>query len=419
MGELEIEMLSPHRLHERGILELLQAIDAHAGPLAPEHIYHQKKLLAYSHATAVQMVLQERKPHYVRLVRNSDPEVWFTLFVGRGGPVPLSVRTSVPLEWIAHEPEARSGVVVDLVRAVATATACGIGWAHPNADMDMPGQPQKDPYQLDTAHWLDVLGPDQVARFGRERVESTPAATREWLPGGGVLLLTRTTPLDFASDEARIAQARAFAHLTGAPEAEVLARLRERSRRLAPVDKDFDPDIAEVLERFVDSVLPINRSREIDRWNQFRPPLPIEQRSATEQPDPVADADGAIGRYESIYAEQLMALLHPHLPNIVHADPSSLPAVDTHFYRSDYPRYESRRVIDDDLVPAVGGFLGALMVKHLGGRWVPQQNLDDTAVIVGDVAWLPFLRARHYLASKDAALTHSLTQFYRAASRSR
>ena len=240
----------------------------------------------------------------------------------------------------------------------------------------------------------------------------------ESISGGGVLLLTRATPLDFASDDARSAQARALARLTGAAEADVLQRLRERSRRLAPVEKNFDPDIADVLELLLETELPITRGREIERWNRFRVPSPTEQRPAAEQPaSDVADAAEAIGRYESMYAEQLIALLHEYLPEIVRADSSSLPAVDEHFYRGDYPKHFERRHIDSDLVPAVGGCLGMLLVKHLGGRWVPRQNLDETAVIVGDRAWLPFLRARHYLASKDSVLTHSLTQLYRAAAR--
>jgi hypothetical protein len=420
MDALQIVLRSPHSLIERGpdgVVELLRVIDAHAGPLAPEHLHHNRKLLPYSHGAVVQMVVQARSPRLIHLVR-TDPEVTISPYFGRGGTVPTIVLARVPLEWIALEPDVHSGVVVDLVRAIAGAIGCRLGWAHPGADE--PGPLRGDPYQLVDAHWLDVLGPDLVATLGKDLVETTPVVAREWLPGGGVLLVTRTTPLDFEAEEAYSARARAFAHLTGTPEADALARLRGHSQRPQPVEKNFDPDVAEVLERLVGTALPSERGREIRLWNRFHPPRPTEKRPATEQPtSDVADTGEAIGRYESLYAEQLMALLHPHLPEIVRADPSSLPAVDVHFYVGDYPRHEMSRVIDDDLVPVVGGFLGSLMVKHLGGRWVPRQNIDDTAVIVGDIAWLPFLRARHYLASEDSALTHSLTQFYRAAARAR
>jgi hypothetical protein len=37
--------------------------------------------------------------------------------------------------------------------------------------------------------------------------------------------------------------------------------------------------------------------------------------------------------------------------------------------------------------------------------------------VIGDTAFLPFLRARHYLLSTQSLLDHSLTQFYRVAAR--
>jgi len=67
--------------------------------------------------------------------------------------------------------------------------------------------------------WLNVFDPKRV----------------EALPNGAVLLVTWPTAADFASDEARVAQARAHVHLR--PELDfstVLRTLRERSATLAP-----------------------------------------------------------------------------------------------------------------------------------------------------------------------------------------
>jgi hypothetical protein len=58
-----------------------------------------------------------------------------------------------------------------------------------------------------------------------------------------------------------------------------------------------------------------------------------------------------------------------------------------------------------------------LLVHRLGGRWVPRSKPDEAAVVVGDRAWLPFVRARHHVQSRQAALDFSLTQLYRHASR--
>ena len=49
---------------------------------------------------------------------------------------------------------------------------------------------------------------------------------------------------------------------------------------------------------------------------------------------------------------------------------------------------------------------------------MPRRKLEEAAVIVGDKASLPFLRARHALNGLDAPLDYSCTQFFREAQRS-
>jgi hypothetical protein len=53
----------------------------------------------------------------------------------------------------------------------------------------------------------------------------------------------------------------------------------------------------------------------------------------------------------------------------------------------------------------------------LGGRWVPRRNWEESMVVVGDRAWLPFLRARHALQGREAPLDYSCTQLFRVAQR--
>jgi hypothetical protein len=75
----------------------------------------------------------------------------------------------------------------------------------------------------------------------------------------------------------------------------------------------------------------------------------------------------------------------------------------------------------DRLVPMLGGYLGELLVKHLGGHWVPRRSLLETAVVVGPRAWLPFLRAHHMLQvpsnSLGKSLDFTLSQFFHQAAR--
>lgn len=53
-----------------------------------------------------------------------------------------------------------------------------------------------------------------------------------------------------------------------------------------------------------------------------------------------------------------------------------------------------------------------MVARNLGGRWVPRRNIDEAQVVVGDRPWLPFLRARRHMQSKQSALDYSLTKFY-------
>jgi hypothetical protein len=91
--------------------------------------------------------------------------------------------------------------------------------------------------------------------------------------------------------------------------------------------------------------------------------------------------------------------------------------VDAHFWVFNYPGSFPRSRIDDDLVPAVGAWLGDMLVHNLGGRWVPRRAIDESQVVVGDRAWLPFRRARRYLADQASVASYSLNQLYRSAER--
>jgi hypothetical protein len=61
--------------------------------------------------------------------------------------------------------------------------------------------------------------------------------------------------------------------------------------------------------------------------------------------------------------------------------------------------------------------LGEMLGDHLDGRWVMRKNLEESVVIVGERAWLPFVRARHFAKSKQSVLDASLMKFFREAER--
>jgi hypothetical protein len=266
--------------------------------------------------------------------------------------------------------------------------------------------------------WLNVFGAKLVESIGRERMLSTPAHRVEELPNGSVLMVTWPTVTDFASDAAREAQARAHVHLR--PDLDfdtVLRALRERNAALVPVEPRFPPDLAPLLSRIVDRAVFHQRQRTIAGFNAWRPPEPDEWLPAdVALPSDVADPKRALEQY-SLHAEHLVVILHSYVPSVLEGTPESLTDADFYFWREDFPKTRLREVIDEHVVPAVGAYLGQMLVYHLGGQWIPRRNLMETQVRVGNRVWLPFVRAHRYMSSCESLLDYSLTQLYREAER--
>jgi hypothetical protein len=294
---------------------------------------------------------------------------------------------------------------------------------HSRTDFLLSTDPRaKDPIaapRIQEAFWLNIYGPRMVEEIGHQRLRSTPCAHMEELPHGAVLWLTRPTPADFGSEEARLAQARAIVHLR--PELSLestLADLRQRSLEFVPIPLEFDPDVADILRKEVEFEGVLGGMRKnVERFNRYRPPPVSEWLPASQAPAPdVDDIQAAIDTYDGLHAEQLIALFHAQVPEVMDGTPEALPKLDWHLWRSRW----GKNITDEQreiLVLALGAWLGRYLVDLLGGRWVPRRKLEEAAVIVGDRAWLPFLRARHALNGLDAPLDYSCTQLFRVAQR--
>lgn len=235
-----------------------------------------------------------------------------------------------------------------------------------------------------------------------------------------MLLLTRPTPADFDSEEARQAQARALVHLRPDLKLEAtLEALRERSRVFVPIPVRFDEDVADILHKKVAFEGLENKRRVVERFNLYHPPPVSEWMPAEQTPPPdVEDVKQAIDTYERLYAEQLVALMHSQqVPEATEGTLEALAAVDFALWHLGWgERFTAEE--KEALIPALGAWLGMYLVSALGGQWVPRRKLEETAVRVGDRAWLPFLRARHALEHGEAPLDYSCSQFFRQAQRS-
>jgi hypothetical protein len=268
--------------------------------------------------------------------------------------------------------------------------------------------------------WLNVFGSKLVETVGRERTLATPAHRVEELPNGSILLVTWPTAADFTREEARQAQARALVHLR--PELDVdtvLRSLRERNAALVPMEPRFHPDVAPLLSRLVDRVGIGQRQRRIAELNVYQPPEPEEWLPADAAlPPDVPEAKAALEHY-ALLAEYLVALFHTQVPSVFEETPESLTDVDFQFWLERFPEVFERHNIDQRAVPAVGAYLGQVLVRHLGGQWIPRRKLEEAQVRVGQRVWLPFLRAHRYMRSNQSLLDFSLGQLYRVAERHR
>ena len=423
--------IDPQVSQENELRPFLEALEEHAGEWMPD-VVEGKRRRKYTHA-AIWKALEEARRERgttIGLYRTKWPALdmslglWFP-------PLPSKLDLTIklkPLSFFAEKE--RCHQFVEMVRAWASRYPASYASAHSADDRALAGSPRfgrdektsrRDGFdKVYEVWWLNVFGPKLVETVGRERMRSTPAWRVEELPNGSILLVTWPTLADFASEEARLAQARAHVHLRPDLDLDtVLRTLRERSAGLAPVQPRFHPDVAPLLSRVVDRVVSHERQRRIADFNAWQPPEPEEWRPADAAlPSDVDDPERAREQYDTL-AEHLVALLHTDVPSVFEATPESLPEVDFYFWREEFPTSRLREAIDARAVPAIGAYLGEVLVRHLGGQWIPRQKLEEAQVLVGDRVWLPFVRARHYMRSRQSLLDYSLTRLFRVAERHR
>ena len=131
-------------------------------------------------------------------------------------------------------------------------------------------------------------------------------------------------------------------------------------------------------------------------------------------PSDVEDEGDTLEYYREKYANDLVDWYRKTVRHgkEIQIRPESLPRLDYCLWA-----YLIHSKDNSDLIPYVGAFLGEVIVDFLEGEWEPRKNIEEAQVVVGDRVWLPFLRAKHCLQSKDAVLDYSLTKFYRTVER--
>ncbi|RYZ44233.1 MAG: hypothetical protein EOO71_00110 [Myxococcaceae bacterium] len=422
---------APEASLEHTLDPVLQALESCAGDWMPD-IVKGRRRRKYSRAAFWKAVEEARDEHgaMVGLHRTKWPALDMTLLLWfPPHPPRLDIYVSLqPLSFFANAERSRG--FVEMVREWASRHLVTHAMTSSLAEDQLSGAPdygrdertaRRDGFdKIYEVGWLNVFSPKLVESVGRERMLSTPAYKVEELPNGSILLVTRPTPADFASDEARVAQARIQVHLRPElDEATVLRTLRERSAALVPVEPRFHPDLAPLLQGVVDQVLLGERQRKIAEFNAYQPPEPEEWLPVSAAlPCDVEGPDLVLDQYLEL-VEGLIVVLHTSVPSIFDSMPGSLTDLDLYFWREDFPRRYLREYIDEHTAPAVGAYLGHVLVRRLGGQWIPRKKLEESQVRVGNRVWLPFLRARRYMQSRQALLDYSLTQLFLEAERQR
>jgi hypothetical protein len=420
----------PQAARERELGPFLQALEEYAGEWMPD-VVEGKRRRKYARPALWKALEEERyeRGTTIGLYRTKGPALDMTLRLWFP-PLPPELDITIKVKPLSFFAEAeRCRPFVEMVRAWASRYPVSHAAAHSIDDEELAGAPdfgrdertaRRDGFdKIYEVCWLNVFGPKLVETVGRERMLSTPAWRVEELPNGSVLLVMGPTAADFASDEAREAQARAHVHLR--PDLDydtVLRTLRERSAALAPVEPRFHPDVAPLLSRVVERTASHQRQRRIAEFNAWQPPEPEEWLPASAALPADVDPQRA-GEHYSYLSELLVALLHTEVPSVFDATPESLTDADFHFWREEFPTSRLREAIEERAVPAIGAYLGQVLVRHLGGKWIPRHNLMEAQVLVGQRVWLPFVRAQRYMRSRQALLDYSLTRLYRVAERHR
>jgi len=421
--------LDPQAALETELEPFLHALERYAGGWMPD-VVGGKRRRKYARAAIWKGLEEGRHDMFTSLgfYRTQWPALDMSLWLP---PRPPKLGITIEVKPLSFFAEAeRCHHFVEMVRAWASRYPVSHAKAHSTDDTQFTDSPnfgrddetqRRDGFdKVYEVFWLNVFGPRLVEAVGRQRMLSTPAWRVEALPNGAVLLVTWPTVADFASKEARLAQARAHAHLRPDLDFDTILRtLHERSARLAPVEPRFHPDLASLLSRVVDRAASHERQRRIAELNAWHPPEPEEWRPADSAlPPDVDNPERALEQYDDL-AEQLVALLHSKVPSVFEATPESLTEADFYFWREEFPKSRPREAIDEHGVPAIGAYLGEVLVRNLGGRWIPRQKLEEAQVLVGSRVWFPFVRARHYMRSRQSLLDYSLTYLYRVAERHR
>ncbi len=361
-GPLQVRLWSPHTLvagaGEDALSRVLSTLETDGGVLAPRRMTAPYSA-PYS-AETVHRTLEsfaEEGGGAVHLHGDEMAVTWQIATTGVESKARSWLTADIPYDSLIAPGAVTNGAgaLVELIGRLAVDFSADYGVADSAAALVISGDRRVwDPFaepELVDSMWLYLLGSDVAEWLGRTRVRTAPAVVVCELNNGAMVVQATAMPEPGGG-------------LNGAA---VLQHLR--------------PDH-----------------------------VPTGEYGAADNVD-----EAAILTQVSDSAEAFRALLYGDVDDILDGGPEMFNAIDDYFVAANYRRRVSWHELDPDLVLAVGAYLGEMLVEHLNGYWLFRERVGDSAVVVGAYAWLPFLRARRFLAGRDGPSANRLTSFYRAA----
>lgn len=318
--------------------------------------------------------------------------------------------------------------IISAVEAVLTTFAPSVISGCVTLMRDLTSRPTETPTEgwptprqrdVDDVWWWTIFGPEWADAVGRERIWNAPWASRERY--GDVLVgKVWTAPDGFLSDDDRATRMDVYRALGGRDPAAAKTRYEQRAREVAPASIDFDPDLDPIVRVLVDDGYRAeggcdrgNRARftqllneRIRGWNRFRAPAVVERMTPVAD-EPLVPPKAALPDDDRLVVYEMIC--PPYIDK-----PRSLPLIDYWiwyhlFWQGTKESIHERQAT---LVEELGLYLGRMAGVRLGGQWVCRERLQDCALDVGGVHWLPFARVQHMLVDTESVLAHSLTKFW-------
>jgi hypothetical protein len=233
---------------------------------------------------------------------------------------------------------------------------------------------------LPGVYWLTLFGAPLVKHFGRKKLEGLPAHHVLDFGDNGLGLMLSETPFDPGPSE----------------------RLRRDQEIISKLGSQYFFDMNNPqagCEAIPGVTQGKDGSAEPDQQEPAKaaapePPTktgPNQVLSLAEfKKQSVLSPDGEQVTKPAELAEQFVALMHMEVKEVSGQSRAALKALDNYFARHPQKKEYKPEHLLTEFIPALGGYLGEVLVKELGGKWQVKNQLLKSVVKLKGAEIAPF-----------------------------